>query len=92
MIGMILTREQDKVLETIFGFAKGTMTTPVPLHAIHGTFFHMDVRDLVADLQVLLHHGLIENAGETREGISNTFVMTSGGIAYHTRNRESNSE
>ncbi len=83
---MILTPGQALLLARIYDLSQGTTTNPVTIGALHGTYFHLDVRDLVADLRVLVRHGLVENAVATREEISNTVVMTPEGIAYHSGN------
>jgi hypothetical protein len=83
---MMLNPEQALLLSRIYDLSQGTTTNPATIGALHGTYFHLDVRDLVADLRVLVRYGLIENAGETREEISNTVVMTPEGIAYHSGN------
>jgi hypothetical protein len=83
---MILTREQETVLGTIFELGEGKINSPVTISALHGTFSNMDVRDLVEHLGVLLDAGLIENAGKTTERIGNTYVLTLKGFDYYTQN------
>jgi len=83
---MTLTREQETVLGTIFELGKGTITSPVTISALHGTFSNMDVRDLVEHLGVLIDRGFIENAGNPTGRIGNTYVLTQKGRDYCSRN------
>jgi len=85
---MILTPEQEIVLAHTCELAKGTVTVPVTIGALHHTFSDMDVSDLVKHLVGLLDKGLIKNVGQSREKIGNTYVMTPEGIGYLDRNGE----
>jgi hypothetical protein len=85
MILMKLTREQETVLAHVCELAKRTVTVPVTIGALHGTFSDMNVSDLVKHLVVLLEEGLIKNAGRSREKISNTYVLTPEGLRYLDR-------
>jgi DNA-binding MarR family transcriptional regulator len=82
---MTLTREQETVLGTLFELGKGTITSPVTISALHGTFSDMDVRDLVEHLGVLIDRGFIENAGKPTGRIGNTYVLTPNGGDYYNQ-------
>ncbi|MDD5187641.1 MAG: hypothetical protein PHF57_05490, partial [Methanoregula sp.] len=64
---MMLTREQETVLGTIFELGKGSVTSPVTISAIHGTFSNMNVSDLVKHLEILIKYRFIDNAQKTTE-------------------------
>ncbi|MFA7304288.1 MAG: hypothetical protein WC015_07255 [Methanoregula sp.] len=83
---MMLTTEQETVLGTIFELGKGSVTTPVTISAIHGTFSNMNVSDLVRHLEILIKYRFIDNAQKTTERLSNTFVITPEGIKYYNEN------
>ena len=82
---MELTADQEKVFAAIVALSAGNRTVPVTIGAIHGTFSDMDVRDLVGHLMILIRCNLIENAKPAPGGISNSFLVTSGGWVYYYR-------
>jgi hypothetical protein len=81
----MLSREEKIVLAHIGELVKGDLSSPVTIGTLHHTFSDMDVSELVKHLLVLLDKGLINNAGQSREKISNTYVMTQEGIDCCTR-------
>ena len=83
---MILTRDQELVLGAIAGLCREDQGVPVTISAVHHTFTDMDVSDLVLHLGVLLEGGLIRNARQTTEKVSNMYVITPEGLLYYLRN------
>jgi len=82
---MKLTREQEQVLGAIAGLCREDPGAPVLITEVHHSFSNMDVSDLVLHLGVLLDTGLIRNARQTREKVSNMYVITPEGLQYYHR-------
>jgi hypothetical protein len=63
---------------------QGRPGVPVTISAVHHTFSEMDVSDLVLHLGILLECGLIRNAPQTTEKISNMYVIMPQALLYYT--------
>jgi len=82
---MKLTREQEQVLGAIAGLCREDPGALVLITDVHHSFSDMNVSDLVLHLGVLLDTGLIRNARQTREKVSNMYVVTPEGLEYCCR-------
>ena len=82
---MKLTREQEQVLGAVAGLCREDPGALVLITDVHHSFSDMNVSDLVLHLGVLLERGLIRNARQTTEKVSNMYVITPEGLAYYRR-------